>query len=81
MAQQTTSMPGATSRRSFIRKGLVAGVASTVGGGLLASGAPLVASANAGGLTPGDAAILRFLSAAEILESELWQQYNERGGI
>ena len=28
-------------------------------------------------LTEGDAAILRFLAAAEILESDLWQQYNE----
>jgi hypothetical protein len=30
-----------------------------------------------GGLTSGDAAILRFLAAAEILETDLWQQYNE----
>jgi hypothetical protein len=29
----------------------------------------------------GDAAILRFLSAAEILETDLWQQYNELCGI
>jgi len=28
-------------------------------------------------LTNGDAAILRFLAAAEILETDLWQQYNE----
>ena len=34
-----------------------------------------------GGLTKGDAAILRFLAAAEILETDLWQQYNELGGI
>src|SRR5271165_1972796 len=32
-------------------------------------------------LTKGDAAILRFLAAAEILETDLWQQYNELGGI
>lgn len=30
-----------------------------------------------GRLTRGDAAILRFLAAAEILETDLWQQYNE----
>ncbi|HWX22615.1 MAG TPA: hypothetical protein VN578_22155 [Candidatus Binatia bacterium] len=29
------------------------------------------------GLTRGDVAILKFLAAAEILESDLWQQYNE----
>jgi len=32
-------------------------------------------------MTSGDAAILRFLSALEILESDLWQQYNELAGI
>jgi hypothetical protein len=32
-------------------------------------------------LGKGDAAILRFLAAAEILETDLWQQYNELGGI
>src|SRR5579875_2395395 len=32
-------------------------------------------------LTRGDVAILRFLAAAEIIESDLWQQYNELGGI
>jgi Ferritin-like domain len=33
------------------------------------------------GLTKGDVAILRFLAAAELLEADLWQQYNELGGI
>ena len=32
-------------------------------------------------ITPGDVAILRFLAAAEIIESDLWQQYNELGGV
>jgi hypothetical protein len=34
-----------------------------------------------GGITRGDAAILRFLAAAELLETDMWQQYNELGGI
>jgi hypothetical protein len=34
-----------------------------------------------GSLTKGDAAILRFLAAAEILESDLWEQYWELGGV
>jgi hypothetical protein len=34
-----------------------------------------------GNLTEGDAAILRFLAAAEILESDLWEQYWELGGV
>ncbi len=58
-------------RRSFVKKGLAAAGAATVGTRLLASG----------GLTPGDAALLRFAAAAEILESDFWVQYNELGGI
>ena len=34
-----------------------------------------------GKLSKGDGAILRFLAAAEILESDLWVQYNELGGV
>jgi hypothetical protein len=63
-----------TSRRSFL---LGAGAAA-VGASLLAD---LPAAKAAASLTPGDEAILRFLSAAEILETDLWQQYNELGGI
>src|SRR6516165_7881667 len=42
---------------------------------------PTTAFAKKGGLTPGDAAILRFLAAAEILETDAWQQYNELAGV
>lgn len=31
-------------------------------------------------LNKGDIAILRFLAAAEIIESDLWEQYSELGG-
>ena len=64
-------------RRSFLLKGAAVG-AGAVGAGLLADTAAADAS---GGLTRGDAAILRFLAAAEILETDLWQQYNELAGI
>src|SRR5436309_81567 len=66
-----------TSRRSFLRKGLAVGGAGVIGA--LANGSPAFASS--GGLTRGDAAILRFLAAAEILETDAWQQYNELGGV
>jgi len=33
------------------------------------------------GVTAGDIAILRFLAAAELIETDLWQQYNELGGV
>src|SRR5215831_16208214 len=64
------------SRRSFLQKGMVAS-AGAVAVGMIAN----KAEAKSGGLTPGDAAILRFLAAAEILETDAWQQYNELGGV
>jgi len=77
-AQKTKLM---TSRRSFLGKGLVAGGAGIIGAGLLANGLPVFAEEGKASLTSGDVAILRFLSAAEIIETDLWQQYNELGGI
>jgi TAT (twin-arginine translocation) pathway signal sequence len=70
---------GWVSRRSFLASGLAVGAAA----GLGPLGRTVAAFADEGGgeLTRGDAAILRFLSAAEILETDLWQQYNELGGI
>ncbi|PYI95027.1 MAG: hypothetical protein DME98_18025, partial [Verrucomicrobia bacterium] len=50
-----------------------------MGVGLLTS--PRTAEAISGGLTPGDAALLRFPAALEILEADFWIQYNELGGI
>jgi hypothetical protein len=32
-------------------------------------------------LSKGDAAILKFLAAVELIEKDLWQQYNELGGV
>src|SRR5215472_14645529 len=61
----------ASTRRSFMRGGLAASS--------IAASSDLFAQS--GTLTPGDAAILRFLSAAEIIETDLWIQYNELGGV
>jgi len=45
-------------------------------------GDPLPSAAFDGnGISQGDINILRFLAAIEILEADLWQQYNELGGI
>src|SRR6266496_1488481 len=68
---------GFLSRRSFLGKSLAVG-AGTIGAGVLANAPTARAS---GGLTAGDEAILRFLAAAELIEADLWQQYNELGGI
>jgi len=67
-----------TSRRSFLVKGAAVGVGTVGAGWLLTDASPASAS---GGLTKGDAAILRFLAAAELIETDLWQQYNELAGI
>jgi hypothetical protein len=70
-------------RRSFLKGGLIAGGAA-VGAGLLAN-APIARAQSkgqsSGSLNPGDIAILRFLAAAELIESDLWTQYAELGGI
>ena len=68
-------------RRTFLQKGIAAAGAATVGVGLLANGKPAFAEERSGRLDAGDASILRFLAAAEILETDLWQQYNELAGI
>src|SRR2546422_3523778 len=74
-----------TNRRSFLRNGTVTAGAATLGAGLLASRGPVFAQEGreekSGRLTPGDAALLRFVAAAEILETDFWVQYNELGGI
>src|SRR5690349_2313054 len=71
---QTTEADRTTERRRFLGLGLTASAAV----GLASLPAPAFA---AGGLTKGDEAILRFLAAAEIIETDLWQQYNELAGI
>ncbi len=83
LAQEDTGMGISASRRSLL-KGLAIG-AGTIGAGLLNADLLTVPFAHAQekgpGLTKGDVAILRFLAAAELLESDLWQQYNELAGI
>src|SRR5713101_5253196 len=70
-----------TGRRSFLRRGLAVAGAGAIGAGLLTNGLPAFAREGSALLTQGDVAILRFLAAIEIIESDLWQQYNELGGI
>src|SRR5215471_8570949 len=65
------------SRRSFLGKTIALG-AGTVGAGLLSGIRTAKAS---GSLSAGDAALLRFPAALELLEADFWIQYNELGGI
>ena len=80
-----TSMKAATNRRAFLRNGITATGATTVGALLGTNASSLLAEQgpeeHSGRLTRGDAALLRFAAAAEILETDFWIQYNELGGI
>ncbi len=78
MKGRVKSRKGSISRRSFLETSLAVG-AGTIGVGLL-GGSP-TARASRGGLTPGDAALLRFPAALELIEADFWIQYNELGGI
>jgi hypothetical protein len=65
-------------RRSFLQRLGAGGAASLLPlGGFLTAENHAQADGFGGGLTRGDIAILQFLAAAEILETDLWQQYNE----
>ncbi len=68
-------------RRSFLKGLGMAGAALLPASALSMTETKANRPGRGGRLTKGDAAILRFLAAAEILESDLWQQYNELGGI
>jgi Ferritin-like domain len=81
MKQRGSVLNGSGNRRSFLKNGILAAGAATATAGLLGTGLPALAEEKSGHLRAGDAAILRFLAAAEILETDLWQQYNELGGI
>jgi hypothetical protein len=83
----TESTPGAAELESHWnkvvgRRGFLMGV-GTAGATALAGGAlgTAAAFADSGRLSRGDAAILRFLAAAELLETDLWEQYEELGGV
>lgn len=64
-------------RRSILKGAGTAAVAISLGGLL---DTDLFAQGSRAAITSGDAAILKFLAAAEILETDLWQQYAELGG-
>lgn len=84
MHNNWSSMKSAINRRSFVKNGLTAAGVATVGSGLLVNGTSALAEGSekhSGRLSSGDAALLRFAAAAEILETDFWVQYNELGGI
>ncbi len=82
MKEKGSVFSGSKNRRSFLKSGMVAAGAATIGTAML----PGTAVAFAGQeddhapITKGDIAILRFLSALEQVEADLWIQYAELGG-
>jgi Ferritin-like domain len=75
------SAPNRLARRSFLRN-LGLGAALLVPGAALLSGSSKALAANGRQrLNAGDVAILQLLAAAELIEADLWQQYNELGGV
>ena len=71
-----------SNRRGFLKKATLAASAAAFG---FRKGFSAFAQEGkeekSGRLTRGDAALLRFAAAAEILETDFWVQYNELGGV
>src|SRR3989440_1366719 len=77
--------PSRLARRSFLRN-LGLGAALLAPGAALLSGSGKAWAKNGNekeknALTSGDVAILQVLAAAELIETDLWKQYNELGGV
>src|SRR5580704_1053705 len=82
---------GSLNRRSFLKSGAVAGGAAAITAAAFSTSLSALPNhgdqddpnegANAQRLTRGDIAILRFVAAAELIESDLWSQYAELGGV
>jgi hypothetical protein len=71
---------GVVKRRSFL-KGLGIAGAALSAGTLLATEGAAQTSSSTDKLSKGDVALLQFAAWAEIVESDLWTQYAELGGV
>jgi len=71
---------GVVKRRSFL-KGLGIASATLSASALLGAESSAQATRTSSKLSKGDAALLKFAAAAELIEADLWQQYNELGGV
>ncbi len=71
---------GVVKRRSFL-KGLGIAGATLSANAILGTQGNAQSTRSTGKLSKGDAALLRFAAAVELIEADLWQQYNELGGV
>ena len=75
MEKSGTGNKQGTARRSFLKKGALGVGAAAISAAFLGKGSPALAQERDGGsLAKGDVAILQLLLAAEIIETDLWQQ-------
>ena len=82
MKEKGSVFSGSKNRRSFLKSGMVAAGAATIGTAML-PGSPVAFAGQEDDhapITKGDIAILTFLSALEQVEADLWIQYAELGG-
>ena len=79
-AKDSLSTKNVANRRSFLKRSVLAGAAVTAGAAILEDIPSLFAERGNDHLTRGDVAILRFLAAAEIIETDIWLQYQELAG-
>jgi hypothetical protein len=82
MKEKGSVFSGSKNRRSFLKSGMVAVGAATIGTAML-PGTPVAFAGQEDDhapITKGDIAILTFLSALEQVEADLWIQYAELGG-
>ncbi len=80
-----SSPPRTLPRRTFLCRMGAGAIALAPGAALFGSASRVFGEQDEGDnndpITKGDAALLRFAAAAEILETDFWVQYNELGGI
>jgi hypothetical protein len=76
-----SNTPRVFRRRSFLKGLGITGATFLSANALLMTEGKGQPTLGGGQLTKGDVAILRLLAAAEIIEADLWQQYNELGGV
>ena len=85
MEKSRAVIKSGTNRRKFLQNGMFAAGAATMSAGLLGGGLSAFGQDREDNdgppITKGDFAILRFLSALEQIEEDLWIQYSELGGI
>ena len=79
------SAPNRLARRTFLKNVGLGAALLVPGAALLSSSAKALAKdgnvKEKDALTRGDVAILQLLAAAELIETDLWKQYNELGGV